>query len=188
VKRPKDQGPVIIHARVRDWNPSEVSKEKMMLAGAMYVAWLTVYSPEIQRQGVICVSDTGGVRFEHLRQWSLTFVKKFMDAYKIAPPFCKGVIGYNTCRLFDYGYKMWSWLFPEALTNLIHITQSTPKPSYFKNVDPTTLPKELGGTVPDNEAYMEGLEEKMISDKVMLRYLQLLIGSVHEIALRQKMK
>ena len=41
-----------------------------------------------------------------------------------------------------------------------------------KLVPPEKLPKEFGGTIPDNEAYYEDLEQQILADKMIFHLIK----------------
>lgn len=112
-----------------NWNPVLTSLEQLALTATLYLHTISKMSPEIQRQGIIIISDGSGFKLAHARQGSLDLIYKFRHLAEISPPVCKGMVVVNSISLFEKTYKMFRWLLPEDIKKLV----SFPKVEIFLN-------------------------------------------------------
>ncbi len=76
-------------------------------------------SPEIQRQGMIIISDVAGFRFSHERFVSMDLLMKAVRLYDTIPPMIKGLVAINSLALFETTFNLFKWILPEDLRKLV---------------------------------------------------------------------
>ncbi|OXA58246.1 retinaldehyde-binding protein 1 [Folsomia candida] len=174
VKRPVDKGPAIVVFRIRNWKPSEANIEHLALTGALYIYAVAKMSAEIQRQGIIVVSDVSGFKLAHARQASVDLIMMSLRLYTTMPPMIKGMVAINSLRLFEASFNMFKWILPEDIRKIMHITRNDMS-HMTKLMAPDRLPVEFGGTIPDEEAYMDQIEDEILKDPelfILIKHVQ----------------
>jgi len=166
VKRTEDKGPVVLVVRVGNWHISDGSIADMGLAALLYLWTVSRMSFEIQREGVIAITDMSGFKLKHARQLTIELVKMGLKFYSIIPPEIATDVGstasiaFNSFTLVEETYNAFKGLLPKDIKKMVHITKNDTS-VITKLVPKDKLPMEFGGSIPDEEAYIGNIAEQI---------------------------
>jgi len=180
VSRPNDVGPAVLVFRIGKWDPSKASPEEVGAAGALYVYAAASISPEIQRKGLYYVCDVSGLKMCHVKQISIKLSLMVVKMYGMIPPIVKGICVINSMMMFEHTFSLFKWILPTDLRKLIHVTKGTKTP-LNKLLPPSHVPEEFGGEMPTEEAFMDGIEEKIHENPQLFKLIDYLQRDVRSV-------
>ncbi|XP_021959720.1 clavesin-1 [Folsomia candida] len=181
IVKQKPGAPAILICRVGNWHISDGSIEEIVLAGVVYVWWVLRTNPNLLANGLLEIQDMAGFKLKHARQVTVDLVKMGLKFHACVPPsataLAKGIVAFNSFALVEETYNLFKGILPKDIKSLVHITKNETS-VITKLVDPAFLPVEFGGTIPDVEAYMEGLEEAIVKDEELFQIMRQLQDEV----------
>jgi len=173
VVRPRDEGPAVITFKIKDWIPTETANvEQLCLTAALYIYSVAKLSAEIQRKGLIVLVDAEGVNMSHLNAvMKIDLMIKGLRFYSCIPPLMKGIVVINSIRIVEAAYNTFKWIIPTKFRKLIHVTRKN-YVNLPELLPPHKVPAEFGGTLPNAEAYVQGIEEQLLAEPEMFELMK----------------
>jgi len=173
VRRPTDEGPAVITFKIKDWIPSKTATlEQVAVTAGLYIYSVAKVSAEIQRQGLIVMADAEGFNLSHVTAaLKIDLFMKGLRFYSCIPPLLKGIVIINSFRLVESTYNSFKWLIPAKFRKIIHVTRKN-KIDLPELLPLHKVPAEFGGTIPDADAYVQGIEERLLAEPELFDLLK----------------
>ncbi|XP_021950143.1 alpha-tocopherol transfer protein-like [Folsomia candida] len=153
-------GPTVIVFRTTQWDTSLADIDMLIKAGFLYALQMsTASNPTQERAGIVMILDMAGFSFSHARECTYSSVLKVANCIIFGSPFrINSAFITNSPYIFEKVFAVVKFAIPEFYRNFITVTtQDFTK--LHSLVEPDLLPESLGGSVPEEEGWEEGVED-----------------------------
>lgn len=158
--------------------------DMLIKAGFLYALQITMNStPAQQRTGILMLLDMGGFSFSHARECSYSNVTKMANCIIFGSPFrINSAFLVNSPYIFEKCWSVIKFAIPEFYRNFVSVSfhsytlqlwipfanyklflQITVTTNDFTKlhtlVNPDQLPESLGGFLPEEQGWEEGVED-----------------------------
>ncbi|ODM89227.1 Mariner Mos1 transposase [Orchesella cincta] len=144
----------IVYVNGEKWNPDEISFDLMTTFG-IYFTERELFDDDVMTNGIIFIHNCSGMGFKHARMFTLRNMLKWLNIYWRARPLkVGGVYFINVPSFAVYLVKLIKPFFSQKLKERFIVSTRDKKfETLHEKLSPNLLPKCLGGTQEDDEAF-----------------------------------
>ncbi|ODM92032.1 Retinaldehyde-binding protein 1 [Orchesella cincta] len=136
------------------WNPDEINAELMTKFGVCFFE-RELFDDDVMTNGIIFIQNCAGMGFRHARMYTLHVMLRLLNVGWYAFPLKVGGVYYiNVPSYLVYMLKLVRPFFSKKLKErFIASTREKKFEALHENISPDLLPKCLGGTQEDDDAF-----------------------------------
>ncbi|ODM94238.1 Retinaldehyde-binding protein 1 [Orchesella cincta] len=144
----------IVYLNGEKWNPDKISFDLITTFG-VYFTEKELFDDDVMTNGIILIHNCSGMGFKHARMYTLHNMLKWLNIYWRARPLKVGELYFiNVPSFAVYPVKLIKPFFSKKLKEKFIVSTRDKKfETLHEKLSPDLLPKCLGGTLDDDEAF-----------------------------------